>query len=740
MQKIAYIQYTIKDMCLKFSVLQEALQHQKDQFEQLKVVRRIGPAYRECLAEVVRRKAAMKLYMGKAGQLAEKLAMERDAEISRREKFLKVHSSYIPQDILASMGLYDNPNPCDVNVTPFDFNLLDIDISDLERYAPESLLGFSSKREKHGTFRGSLSMSHDGSQAAEIEGTVDFSDKYDSQESLEGSELVEVAGTSKMEVENAKLKAELASKIALICSMCADHDYESLDDTKLDSILKNAAERTSEALHLKDEYVKHLQSMLKVKQMQCESYEKQVHELEQRLSDEYMRGCKLSADEDVSDLVVSTTKTEDNNSEVTGVGESDIHHTMGEVSCASSSLKSSILPEHDKAQGLYDNMTDSSDMLNSQLDSSMLDLHRDKDKRETPLPDRDMALAASNMAVSMSQPADIVSSETAILPGLDTISDSLLLELQYALAEKTSQLDNAENKIQALLDEVSNLGRELEIKQKMLNESQVNCAHLEKCLHEAREEAPRHLRAADCRASECSALRASAVKMHGLFERLRSCVSLAGVAAFADTLRALASSANESEGDSSIAEFHECVRMLADKVGILSRQREELLERYSTVEDANEQLNKALEEKKALLNTLYMEHKLEKQATREKISFSQMQVHEIAAFVLNSSGHYEAIHRNCPYYFLSSESVALFTDHLPSHPSYIVGQVVHIERQMVKSDRAESSRNPVDILTLESGTSQLTLTPGPASNPYGLPVGCEYFVVTIAIFPDTTAS
>ncbi|KAG8372533.1 hypothetical protein BUALT_Bualt12G0076000 [Buddleja alternifolia] len=722
MQKIAYIQYTIKDVRYKFSVFQEALKRQNDQFEHLKVARGIGYSYRACLAEIVRRKAAMKIYMGKAGQLAEKLATERDAEVMRREAFLKMHSTYIPRDILASMGLYDTPNPCDVNVTPFDTNLLDIDLSDIDRYAPDSLFGSSPKSEKA---LSSLSMSNDGSQSSEVEGSgTDFHEKYDTLELLEGSELVEIAGTSKMEVENAKLKAELASKIALLCSMSAELDYTSLDDNKLENVLKNAAEKTSEALNLKDEYEKHLQSMLKTKQMQCESYEKRIQELEQRLSDQYLRGHKL---EDGSNSAVSTAKTDDNKSEVSGVGEN--------------------MYDHDKAQeGLDDNMTDSSGMLNPQLDSSMLDLHRDKghlfnkDKKETPLSDEGAGLASSNMAVSMSQPADVLSSERAIEPGLDAkISDSLVLELENALAEKSSQVDNAETKIQGLMDEISKLGRELEINRKLLDESQMNCAHLENCLHEARKEAQTHLCAADRRATEYSALRVSAVKSRGLFERLRNCVLSAGVASFADSLRALAqslaSSANESDDDST-AEFRECVRVLADKVSVLSRQRGELLDRYSKAEAANEQINKELEEKKELVNTLYMKHQLEKQANKEKISFGRLEVHELAAFILNSGGYYEAINRNCPYYFLSAESVALFTDHLPARPTYIVGQVVHIERQTVKSpplisERTESIR---DRLASETGTSRLTLN----SNTYGLPIGCEYFIVTVAMLPDAT--
>ncbi|KZV15668.1 myosin-2 heavy chain-like [Dorcoceras hygrometricum] len=755
MQQIAYIQYTIKDVRYKFSVFQEALKRQNDQFEPLKVVRGIGPAYRACLAEVVRRKAEMKIYMGKAGQMAEKLATERESEVRRREEFLKVHSSYIPRDILASIGLYDNPNPCDVNIAPFDSNLLDIELTDVDRYAPESLLGLSLKSEKHGSSRSSLLMSDDGSQSAELEGNaVNFQEKYGSYELLEGMELVEIAGTSKMEVENAKLKAELASKIAFLSSICTEFDYESLGDSKIESILKNAAEKTSEALHLKDEYEKHLQTLLKVKKIQCESYEKRIQELEQRLSDQYLGRHKLSDDENGSNFAVSSAKIDDNKSELSGLEGIHIPTSMEEVSCASSPIKLGLLPAGDKAQErIDDSMTDSSSMINPNplLDSSMLDLHSDKgllcDKNEKGklLTDEGMALASSNMAVSMSQPTGVLSCETVVELGVDaTESDNFVMELQNALAGKVSQLDNAETKIQSLMDEVSKLGRELEISQKLLDESQMNCAHLENCLHEAREEAQTHLCAADRRASEYSALRVSAVKMRGLFERLRSCVLSAGVTDFADSLRSLSQSlsSNKSDDDST-AEFRECIRVLADKVGVLSRQRVELVDRYSKTEAANEKLNKELEEKKELVNALYTKHQLEKQANKEKISFSRLEVHEIAAFVLNSSGNYEAINRNSPHYYLSAESVALFSDHLTSRSSYIVGQVVHIERQTVKplppstSFQADSSRDRLDILTPETGTNLLTFKSGSTSNPYGLPVGCEYFVVTIAMLPDT---
>ncbi|KAL2482873.1 Autophagy-related protein 17 [Forsythia ovata] len=125
------------------------------------------------------------------------------------------------------------------------------------------------------------------------------------------------------------------------------------------------------------------------------------------------------------------------------------------------------------------------------------------------------------------------------------------------------------------------------------------------------------------------------------------------------------------------------------------------------------------------------------QANKEKISFGRLEVHEIAAFVLNSAGNYETINRHCPYYYLSAESVALFADHLPTRPSYIVGQIVHIERQTVKSLPSTSNRD-IPTPTLDTETSRLILNSGSTSNPYGLPVGCEYFVVTVAMLPNTS--
>ena len=45
----------------------------------------------------------MMLYMGMAGQMAERLATKREVEIRKRDEFLRAHSPHIPKCVLDIM-------------------------------------------------------------------------------------------------------------------------------------------------------------------------------------------------------------------------------------------------------------------------------------------------------------------------------------------------------------------------------------------------------------------------------------------------------------------------------------------------------------------------------------------------------------------------------------------------------------------------------------------------------------
>lgn len=737
MQRVKSAQIVIKEMMNELHAFQEVMGHQDKIFDSLKLASGMGHAYRACLAEVVRRKSSFKLYTGLAGQLAEKLATEREAEVRRREAFFRTWSKYIPEDIMGSMGLFDSPSQCDVTVAPFDCNLLSIDVDDVEKLAPQSLVGSFLKSERSQLPKSSLSNSGTSGNLSKSEQyPPNADDKMDFQDFLGGFDSVDIAGTSKLEVENARLKAELASAIAVLCSFGAEYGYESIDEGQIDNVLKDAREKTAAALSAKDEYANHLQAMLTAKQNQNLSYEKRIQELEEQLANQYIQGHVISGSKDASDSLLSAFKANDCNLHISGGRQTQVRD---ESSVAMDEASSTSEQPSKQTEGGDENMTDISGALNLQLLDPIARTNLDAFMAELP-PDSEHKIVDSDKegqiltqftttdtsGVPIEDPLGILNSRTNEHHTSELRNKELLVsELQSTLEDKSKRLDETESKLNALVDEVNSLKKELEHTQGLLDESQMNCVQLENCLHEAREEARTNKCSADRRAVEYDALRSSALRIHGLFERLNNCVTAPGMSGFADSLRALAlslASAKKDEGDTTI-QFQQCIKILADKVGFLSRQSAELLERYSRIV-------RELEEKKESIKNLYSKLQLEKQASKEKISFGRFEVHELAVFVRNPAGHYEAINRNCSNYYLSEESVALFTEQHPRHPAYIIGQIVHIERRIAKlpshGDQMEASR-------LDSGGRR---SPASMLNPYNLPVGCEYFLVTVAMIPD----
>lgn len=69
------------------------------------------------------------------------------------------------------------------------------------------------------------------------------------------------------------------------------------------------------------------------------------------------------------------------------------------------------------------------------------------------------------------------------------------------------------------------------------------------------------------------------------------------------------SSSKKDEGD----EFQQCIKVLSDKVGFISRQSTELLERCSQMEATHSHLVRELEENRERIRNLYAKLQLEKQ-------------------------------------------------------------------------------------------------------------------------------
>ena len=84
------------------------------------------------------------------------------------------------------------------------------------------------------------------------EGTADSRDEEEDAGNDEDGGGDEIAGTSKLEVENAWLKSELASAIAMLCNLDPDYELEegagNSQELEKGGRAQMAAQKTSEAL------------------------------------------------------------------------------------------------------------------------------------------------------------------------------------------------------------------------------------------------------------------------------------------------------------------------------------------------------------------------------------------------------------------------------------------------------------------------------------------------------------
>ncbi|GIL74831.1 hypothetical protein Vretifemale_4634, partial [Volvox reticuliferus] len=145
LQRISGQQSRIRDMKNKLAAFHEVLSRQDAAFAELRVVHRLPSAYRALLAEVVRRSAWHQLYSGQAGKLAEHMARVRDKEAGRRAAFVSQVARYIPNELLGRAGLASEPPHCQVTVPPPEVPLISVAMADLQRltYLDERMLAAS---------------------------------------------------------------------------------------------------------------------------------------------------------------------------------------------------------------------------------------------------------------------------------------------------------------------------------------------------------------------------------------------------------------------------------------------------------------------------------------------------------------------------------------------------------------------------------------------------------------------
>jgi len=197
-----------------------ALESQDARISKLAIVQLLPVAYKQCLAECARRVAFTERYSSFAAELAERMGKFRDKENSLRSQFYGQVKDIMPADLIKCMGL-ESPAPhCHVSV-PQESEIGPIDVSldylrsiQLPRHSQHSYKSEMKKKSPRGSGSSLEASSLKASSSVEVAKSTAF-ERLDS-----GSRLA---------LENAKLRAEIASFIAQDCCSKVAEMYASQD-------------------------------------------------------------------------------------------------------------------------------------------------------------------------------------------------------------------------------------------------------------------------------------------------------------------------------------------------------------------------------------------------------------------------------------------------------------------------------------------------------------------------------
>jgi hypothetical protein len=139
----------------------------------------------------------------------------------------------------------------------------------------------------------------------------------------------------------------------------------------------------------------------------------------------------------------------------------------------------------------------------------------------------------------------------------------------------------------------------------------------------------------------------------------------------------------------------------------IQEERQNVLKEKATLEEKIQVVEKELAATKSKLDKTQssLSRAKKKNSQSDKISFTSFEVGDIGLFMPTGRGKksYVAFHSNSPHRYLSSESVT-------GNPDYILGRIVFQEEHTAHG------------------------SPGLESNPYGLPPGTRFWVLTVEIF------
>jgi hypothetical protein len=307
LQTISSQQSRIKELKDRLTAYSNVLDRQEVAIRELKAARATAGAYKQCLAECVRRAAFAEKYSLSAARLAENMGKFREKEEAMRKVFMDrvilndndtENKGGVPLELLEHMGLLYPPPHCQVTIPSSSSvlggredsgSLLHVTLDDVHRF----VLPWSD-----GTGSDILPTGGGMKNHSDTEATTATAHQYD--------DIGDDSSMAFLRFENARLRADLASLVALECSRRggggggtggSDSAAAILKDTSTTGVTSSSvssstvsawehelSQKFEKALSTKDAFSRQLQSDLAASRHQAIAYKSRIQELEAQLT------------------------------------------------------------------------------------------------------------------------------------------------------------------------------------------------------------------------------------------------------------------------------------------------------------------------------------------------------------------------------------------------------------------------------------------------------------------------
>ena len=233
MKTVSSEQSRIRAMKDAMAPFREALHRQNRRISHLGIVKMLPVAYKQCLAECIRRIAFKEKYASFAAELAERMGRFREKEENVRQEFYSQVKDIIPENLLHEMGLQGFYAPhCHVSVPEDeDTTLLPVSFDEVRNV--------QIPRHSYSFFKRQVKMQQDTTSSTS--------------RSMQRNDT-----SSLLTLENAKLRAEFASYVALECR-------SALLEQKSMSAGESPRRLPEAAVPSKDDVIASLEAALKAK-------------------------------------------------------------------------------------------------------------------------------------------------------------------------------------------------------------------------------------------------------------------------------------------------------------------------------------------------------------------------------------------------------------------------------------------------------------------------------------------